>query len=104
MYFRFDNCSQRSLLLSITSQSEKFSDRMDLMPKKSPVTVRTDTQADISAVESQTLSRRKAWLGKAARWGVETRGITPVPLEERTDHRFVNVFFVWFTMSTNLLP
>ncbi|OIW32643.1 hypothetical protein CONLIGDRAFT_613281 [Coniochaeta ligniaria NRRL 30616] len=37
-------------------------------------------------------------------WGVEMRGITPVPIEERTDKRFINVFFVWFTMSTNLLP
>jgi hypothetical protein len=77
---------------------------MDLEAKKSPVDVSSDSPADIDVVESQTLSRRKAWLKKAAAWGVETRGITPVPLEERTDPRFINVFFVWFTMSTNLLP
>ncbi|KAI0413626.1 permease for cytosine/purines, uracil, thiamine, allantoin-domain-containing protein [Xylaria grammica] len=44
------------------------------------------------------------WLVKLSNWGVELRGITPVPLEERVDKRFINVFFVWFTMSTNLLP
>ncbi|PGH23532.1 hypothetical protein AJ80_02486 [Polytolypa hystricis UAMH7299] len=41
------------------------------------------------------------WL---ASWGVELRGITPVPLDERTDLRVVSVFFLWFTMSCNLLP
>lgn len=44
------------------------------------------------------------WLSRIANWGVELRGVTPVPIEERTDIRFINVFFVWFTLSTNLLP
>ncbi|KAL4734518.1 permease for cytosine/purines, uracil, thiamine, allantoin-domain-containing protein [Aspergillus similis] len=70
---------------------------------------------DIAAAESQ--SRPKGnnssfhfpqvpdnWLSRIANWGVELRGVTPVPIEERTDTRFINVFFVWFTLSTNLLP
>lgn len=59
---------------------------------------------DVDVAESQTYSRPKRWLNKISAWGVEVRGITPIPLEERTDKRFINVFFVWFTMSTNLLP
>ncbi|KAI1120734.1 permease for cytosine/purines, uracil, thiamine, allantoin-domain-containing protein [Nemania abortiva] len=49
-------------------------------------------------------SRLSPWFAKLSNWGVELRGITPVPLEERVDKRFINVFFVWFAMSTNLLP
>lgn len=64
------------------------------------------TAIDVDVAESQDFRRGRvsSWLSKATAWGVEVRGITPVPLEERVDKRFINVFFVWFTMSTNLLP
>lgn len=62
------------------------------------------TAVDIDVAESQTFPIQKKWLTKLSAWGIETRGIKPVPLEERTDPKFINVFFVWFTMSTNLLP
>lgn len=62
------------------------------------------TPVDIAVAESQNYSKPKQWLDKLSSWGVETRGVTPVPIEERIDKRFINVFFVWFTMSTNLLP
>jgi hypothetical protein len=61
--------------------------------------------ADFDVAESQTDgSGTSPWLSKLMSWGVEVRGVKPVPLEERVDKRFINVFFVWFTMSTNLLP
>ncbi|VUC31486.1 unnamed protein product [Clonostachys rosea] len=64
-----------------------------------------EKSVDVGVSESQDYSPKpKGWLGKVASWGIEIRGVTPVPLEERTDKRFINVFFVWFTMSTNLLP
>ncbi|KAL4944299.1 hypothetical protein BDV06DRAFT_233614 [Aspergillus oleicola] len=61
---------------------------------------------DIATAESQpiTLTAPKTWLSKIASWGIEVQGIAPVPPEQRTDKRYINVFFVWFTMSTNLLP
>ncbi|KAL2828679.1 permease for cytosine/purines, uracil, thiamine, allantoin-domain-containing protein [Aspergillus cavernicola] len=59
---------------------------------------------DIATAESQDVRSPRAWLSKIASWGIEVRGIAPVPVEERTDRRYINVFFVWFTMSTNLLP
>lgn len=33
----------------------------------------------------------------------EARGISPVPLEERTETRTVNVFTLWWTMNANIL-
>lgn len=63
---------------------------------------------DISTVEAQSKGKfprvPDRWLSRIANWGVELRGVAPVPIEERTDTRFINVFFVWFTLSTNLLP
>ncbi|KAH8646822.1 permease for cytosine/purines, uracil, thiamine, allantoin-domain-containing protein [Xylariales sp. PMI_506] len=60
---------------------------------------------DVDVAESQNYhSKARTWLNRVAGWGIETRGVVPVPVEERTDPRFINVFFVWFTMSTNLLP
>lgn len=67
--------------------------------KSSPVQT---VASDIDVAESQDY--RAPWHSRFARWGVEVRGVAPVPFEERTDRRFINVFFVWFTMSTNLLP
>ncbi|KAI1433348.1 permease for cytosine/purines, uracil, thiamine, allantoin-domain-containing protein [Xylaria sp. CBS 124048] len=76
-----------------SSEDKKFTSTVGVMPD------------DGNAIESQSRpSRLSPWLAKLSSWGVETRGIKPVPLEERTDKRFINIFFVWFTMSTNLLP
>lgn len=36
--------------------------------------------------------------------GVEMRGAEPVPVEKRTDTRYVNVFTVFATSMTSLLP
>ncbi|KAI5117823.1 hypothetical protein M0805_003301 [Coniferiporia weirii] len=36
-------------------------------------------------------------------WGVETRGIYPVPRERRTDKHFHKIFFIWFAANFNIL-
>ncbi|KIK61445.1 hypothetical protein GYMLUDRAFT_225128 [Collybiopsis luxurians FD-317 M1] len=36
-------------------------------------------------------------------WGVEGRGISPVPISERTDTQYYKLFFLWFTMNFNIL-
>ncbi|KAL6705349.1 hypothetical protein ACN47E_006998 [Coniothyrium glycines] len=38
------------------------------------------------------------------RGDVELRGSTPVPYEERTETDYLNIFTLWFSMSTNPLP
>ncbi|KAK4157603.1 permease for cytosine/purines, uracil, thiamine, allantoin-domain-containing protein [Chaetomidium leptoderma] len=41
---------------------------------------------------------------KAASFGrVEVRGITPIPVKERTVERTVNIFTLWWSMNTNIL-
>ncbi|KAL2810747.1 permease for cytosine/purines, uracil, thiamine, allantoin-domain-containing protein [Aspergillus granulosus] len=62
------------------------------------------TATDVATAESQTYTSPRTWLSKITAWGVEVQGTAPVPTEEKTDKRYINVFFVWFTMSTNLLP
>ncbi|KAL2824398.1 permease for cytosine/purines, uracil, thiamine, allantoin-domain-containing protein [Aspergillus cavernicola] len=68
----------------------------------------TSPPEDLATAESQSHGKfprvPDKWLSKITNWGIELRGVTPVPLEERTDKQFINVFFVWFTLSTNLLP
>ncbi|KAF4483386.1 purine-cytosine permease [Fusarium agapanthi] len=63
-----------------------------------------DPPVDVSEAESQVLSRSTTWLDRLRRWGLETRGMQPVPIEERTDTRYINIFFMWFTMNVNILP
>ncbi|CAE6534466.1 unnamed protein product [Rhizoctonia solani] len=36
-------------------------------------------------------------------WGVESRGIYPVPVEHRTDPQFSKSFFVWLSSNLNIL-
>lgn len=35
---------------------------------------------------------------------VELRGSAPVPYEDRTETNYLNIFTLWFSMSTNPLP
>ncbi|KAI1261968.1 permease for cytosine/purines, uracil, thiamine, allantoin-domain-containing protein [Xylariaceae sp. FL1019] len=74
---------------------------MTMDKEKSPSS--TIASTDIEA-GSHRASKLSPWLSKLSTWGVEVRGIAPVPLEEKNDKRFINVFFVWFTMNINLLP
>jgi hypothetical protein len=41
------------------------------------------------------------WLAKS---GVEVRGISPVPVEERTKTNYISTLFMWISILCNLLP
>jgi hypothetical protein len=45
-----------------------------------------------------------AFLRRIVSWGVEAEGIVPIPEENRTNMRTYEIFTLWFSMSTNLLP
>ncbi|TFK70128.1 cytosine-purine permease [Pluteus cervinus] len=61
----------------------------------------TDGDVPASEIEEQTnFKRLSSFLSK---WGVELRGITPVPIEERVDKRLYHMFFVWFSANFNIL-
>lgn len=40
----------------------------------------------------------------AKKGDVEFRGCTPVPIAERTETNYFNIFTLWFSMSCNPLP
>ncbi|KAL1956940.1 hypothetical protein VTO42DRAFT_6687 [Malbranchea cinnamomea] len=76
---------------------------------------RTSCTGDRGAVEGQKVNPERdslVVLGKScqslwkwlASWGVELRGVLPVTVDERTDTNVLSLFFLWFTVSCNLLP
>jgi len=60
------------------------------------------TDIVVNAGEKSRLSGFLSMLER--RGGVELRGSTPVPYEERTVTQYWNVFSLWFCMSCNPLP
>ncbi|KAF8898130.1 NCS cytosine-purine permease [Gymnopilus junonius] len=59
-----------------------------------------DTEVITVEVASSTNS---SWMKRLATWGVEERGIVPVPLEERTDEQYSKLCFVWFSSNLTIL-
>ncbi|KDR72650.1 hypothetical protein GALMADRAFT_126262 [Galerina marginata CBS 339.88] len=61
-------------------------------------------EASTTTVEVDVHSTSKAsWMKKLATWGVEERGIVPVPLEERTDEQYSKLFFVFLSSNLTIL-
>ncbi|EIM87684.1 NCS cytosine-purine permease [Stereum hirsutum FP-91666 SS1] len=48
-------------------------------------------------------SYKYQWLNKFLSWGVEYRGIHPVPLEARTETHYSKIFFIWLSANVNIL-
>jgi hypothetical protein len=71
------------------------------MPQQQSASI---ADVDSGTIESQERKPMPEWLKRFSNYGIELRGVTPVPDDERVDKRFWSVFFLWFTMSTNLLP
>jgi len=40
---------------------------------------------------------------KLETWGVESRGIQPIAAEDRTDTRFIKLFFLWFSANISIV-
>lgn len=57
---------------------------------------------ETSEGDSSILYGKTFW-GKLRTWGVELRGIVPVPVEERIDGHFINILSLFSTMSLNIL-
>jgi hypothetical protein len=53
--------------------------------------------------DSLGVKQKPLWF-RVLNWGVEEGGIAPIPVEKRTDTRYVNLFTVWFTALLCLLP
>ncbi|THH07047.1 hypothetical protein EW145_g3654 [Phellinidium pouzarii] len=92
-----------------------------LLPRPAPIGYTVEIDMDLEkqpSVEGDDLKleqersydlvrAHKVGLGKLTRrlltWGVEARGIYPVPRESRTDQHFHKIFFIWFAANFNIL-
>ncbi|EDR06614.1 NCS cytosine-purine permease [Laccaria bicolor S238N-H82] len=43
------------------------------------------------------------WTKRLMRYGVESRGVQPVPEAQRTDTQFIKVFYLWVSFNVNIL-
>jgi len=88
----------------IGSPTASFSEKKisDISVLESPFPAQPDSVLvhDVEAKEIRLLQR---FLKRLSTWGVEIQGITPIPLEERTDPRLYQLFFVWFSANANIL-
>ncbi|OCH93364.1 NCS cytosine-purine permease [Obba rivulosa] len=53
--------------------------------------------------EANGLQFSNSWTRRLIEWGVEARGILPVPAEQRTDTQFSKIFFIWLSANFNIL-
>ncbi|KAE8443944.1 hypothetical protein EG329_001254 [Mollisiaceae sp. DMI_Dod_QoI] len=60
--------------------------------------------SEIVIEESEDYNKKLPVWKWLAKWGVEVRGIDPVPVEERTKTEYRSIFFMWMAILCNLLP
>ncbi|KAG8719228.1 hypothetical protein FRC08_003382, partial [Ceratobasidium sp. 394] len=86
-------------------------------PEKSTGTIANDHGFNLRALDNdyrvesssggddseKEITRSGTFMGKLRIWGVESRGIYPVPLAQRTDPQFSKSFFVWLSCNFNIL-
>lgn len=64
------------------------------------------TDHDVEKVHIDTERQGSlGWFNKLLAFdAIEAAGIQPVPVSERTNNKIYEIFTLWFTLSTNLLP
>ncbi|KAI0938693.1 hypothetical protein AcV5_000314 [Taiwanofungus camphoratus] len=73
------------------------------------VNVSVDTEKDAASVAEVAWRNDELppfldrWGRKLLSWGVEARGILPVPPEDRTDTQYSKLFFIWLSFNFNIL-
>ncbi|KAL4253400.1 purine-cytosine permease (2.A.39) family protein [Abortiporus biennis] len=71
--------------------------------QKIDVTISESSETQRENQVSKEISLTSRILVGLSQWGVELQGITPIPLEQRTDRRMWQMFFVWFSANANVL-
>ncbi|KAG9082377.1 hypothetical protein FRC06_005103, partial [Ceratobasidium sp. 370] len=62
-----------------------------------------ETEENRPRVQEEEFGENSKFMQKLKTWGVESRGIYPVPVEDRTDPQFSKSFFVWLSSNLNIL-
>lgn len=86
--------------------------REDLEPQATETAIGQDVEKDAAIHDTNQLpkgddvssSSTASLLRRLTSWGVEVRGIAPVPEKDQTKTQYHNVFFLWLSMLVNLLP
>lgn len=87
----------------------KFDERKDANKVGSAINdVEANEQYIFSSKEQDWVDEHAhGFFGRIAKflvsWGVESRGIFPVPPELRVDKQFHKIFFIWFSANFNIL-
>jgi hypothetical protein len=85
----------------------------NLSPSKTPTPERDlglkKEEAETEEAVGDVTNERWAWFRnifeKIVVFGrVELRGVTPIPVKERTQTQTINIFTLWWSMNANILP
>uniref|UniRef100_A0A8H8CG34 Uncharacterized protein n=1 Tax=Psilocybe cubensis TaxID=181762 RepID=A0A8H8CG34_PSICU len=60
-----------------------------------------DTAANVNEGTFRKLLQRLT--ERLSKWGVETEGVAPIPINKRTDTRIYQMFWLWFSANSNVL-
>lgn len=91
---------QNNIMANDTVEKKDLAQDVEMGPKESSSAV----MSDIGETKDQFQAPRSSfWVGLSSH-GVEMRGAEPVPVEKRTDTRYVNVLTIFATSMTSLLP
>jgi hypothetical protein len=72
--------------------------------KASSEEIKLPNAEQLSEDDFHAPSRGRAIWERLSGAGVEMRGAEPVPVEKRTDTQYANIFFIFATSMTSLLP
>lgn len=94
---------------SRTSLSQKEKAEAYDMESQSPVSKANGGIAELMAVQDGEVHQKGSrqnpkWFQRLLDAGVEENGIQPVPIEERTNENYSNLFTVFFSSLLCLLP
>ncbi|CAE6472838.1 unnamed protein product [Rhizoctonia solani] len=95
-------------MVSNTAPGDLEDQKLPRVDEKVPQSQGFDLRAlDNTASESYEGSYKDGagsrFIERLKTWGVESRGIYPVPVEHRTDPQFSKSFFVWLSCNLNIL-
>ncbi|KAI0106869.1 permease for cytosine/purines, uracil, thiamine, allantoin-domain-containing protein [Daldinia grandis] len=83
-----------------TVEKSDLAQDVEMGPKESSSAV----MSEVGEIDDQFQAPRSSFWTKLSNHGVEMRGAEPVPVEKRTDTRYVNVLTIFATSMTSLLP
>ncbi|CAE6525100.1 unnamed protein product [Rhizoctonia solani] len=97
-------CTMEGAAVTRDPEDEKFpSNEEDKLPEPQGFDLRALQNTGSESYDESYKDTGSKFLKRLKTWGVESRGIYPVPPEHRTDPQFSKSFFVWLSSNLNIL-